>query len=259
MTCRLYVDEVGNDDTVSKSERYLSLTGITTKLHGHETKIHPEIEILKNEIFGHNPPQYTIILHRREILRKEKPFDCLQTATINTQWEERILGLIEALPYIANTVLIDKHEHARRYGKWQYNPYHYCMLALVERYVLWLRRQHLTGDVMAEARGKREDRALKAAFQHIYENGTDNIPVETVQQHLTSREIKMQKKDANICGLQLVDMIANPSHQLLKCQLLGEEMKAPFAKRVIEILKQHHYARDPKTRNMIGWGLKTLP
>jgi Protein of unknown function (DUF3800) len=128
------------------------------------------------------------------------------------------LALIEALPYITNTILIDKHEHAKRYGEWQYNPYHYCMLALVERYVLWLRRNHLTGDVLAESCGKREDKALKTAFRYIYENGTENIPPETVQQHLTSREIKLQSKDANICGLQLVDMIANPSHQLLKCQ-----------------------------------------
>jgi hypothetical protein len=259
MTCRLYIDEVGNDDTVSESERYLSLTGITTKVHGHDTKIHPEIETLKNEIFGHNPPQYTIILHRREILRKEKPFDCLREEKTNLQWEARILTLIETLPYIVNTVLIDKREHAKRYGDWQYNPYHYCMLASVERYVLWLRRHRLTGDVMAEARGKREDKALKSAFQYFYENGTDNIPPETVQQHLTSREIKLQKKDANICGLQLVDMLANPSHQLLKCQLRGEELQAQFAKRVVAILKQHRYARDPKTGKMEGWGLKTLP
>jgi hypothetical protein len=154
MTCRLYIDEVGNDDIASESERYLSLTGITTKIYGHDTKIHPEIEALKNEIFGHNPPQYTIVLHRREILRKEKPFDCLQDAEVNAKWEARILELIESLPYIVNTVLIDKHEHTRRYGEWQYNPYHYCMLALVERYLLWLRRHHLTGDVLADPGAK---------------------------------------------------------------------------------------------------------
>ena len=108
MTCRLYIDEVGNDDTVSESERYLSLTGITTKVHGHDTKIHPEIETLKNELFGHNPPQYPIILHRREIMRKEKPFDCLRIAAVNAEWERRILQLIETLPYIATTILIDK-------------------------------------------------------------------------------------------------------------------------------------------------------
>jgi hypothetical protein len=79
------------------------------------------------------------------------------------------------------------------------------------------------------------------------------------QQHLTSREIKLETKDANVCGLQLVDMIANPSHQLLKCSLQGQEMKAPFAKRVVGILKKSRYARAPRTGKMEGWGLKTLP
>src|SRR6185437_3364502 len=211
MTCRLYIDEVGNDDTVSESERYLSLTGITTKIHGHDTQIHPEIEKLKNELFGHNPPQYPVILHRREIVRKEKPFDCLQDKKINAEWECRILSLIETLPYIANSVLIDKHEHARRYGEWQYNPYHYCILALVERYVLWLNRNHLRGDVLAESRDKGQDKALKKAFSFIYEHGTKDIPPETMQRCLTSREIKLEKKEGNICGLQLVDVMANPS------------------------------------------------
>ena len=259
MACRLYVDEVGNDNIVSESERYLSLTGITTKVHGHDTQIHPEIETLKNELFGHNPPQYPVILHRREIIRKEKPFDNLQDQATNAIWESRILELIEKLPYIANTVLIDKHEHGRRYGNWQYNPYHYCMLALVERYVLWLNRHNLTGDVLAESRSKKEDKALKSAFRFLYENGTPNILVGTIQRCLTSREIKLQPKSANICGLQLVDMIANPSHQLLKCSLRQETMKAPFATRVVEVLKQHRYARNPKTRKIEGWGLKTLP
>jgi hypothetical protein len=259
MTCRLYVDEVGNDDTASESERYLSLTGVTTKVHGHDTKIHPEIETLKNDIFGHNPPQYVVVLHRKELVRKEKPFDCLQDPTVNAEWETRILGLLENLPYIVNTLLIDKHEHAARYGAWHYNPYHYCMLALVERYVLWLRRQGLTGDVMAEARGKPEDKALKEAFSYLYENGTGNIPAATVQRHLTSREIKLQKKDANVCGLQLADIIANPSHQLLKCKLRGEEMKAAFGSRVVEVLNKCRYAREPKTGKIEGWGLKTLP
>ena len=116
-------------------------------------------------------------MHRRQILRKENPFDCLADAEkTNAEWERRILALIETLPYIVNTVLIDKHEHAKRYGKWQYNPYHYCMLALVERYVLWLRRNGLTGDVLAEARGPKEDKALKNAFHFLYEYGTDNVP-----------------------------------------------------------------------------------
>src|SRR4051794_13971554 len=122
MSCRLYIDEVGNDDVVSESERYLSLTGITTKLHGHDTIIAPAIEAIKREFFGHNPPICTIILHRRELVRKEPPFVALQDPETNARWEARLLRLIEELPYIVNTVLIDKHAHVEKYGEWHHNP-----------------------------------------------------------------------------------------------------------------------------------------
>lgn len=126
MVCRLYIDEVGNDDTATVSERYLSLTGITTKIRAHDTVIQAEIERLKSRIFGHNPPQWTVILHRREIVRKERPFfDCLWDQKVNEDWENSILTLVRDLPYIANTVAIDKQEHAQKYVVWQFNPYHY--------------------------------------------------------------------------------------------------------------------------------------
>jgi hypothetical protein len=259
MDCRLFIDEVGNDDLVSESERYLSLTGIITKFSAHERVITREIEELKRDLFGHHPVTNPVILHRKEIVRKEPPFQCLWLPEDNAKWEAGILGLIENLPYIAGTALIDKHEHAERYKVWLYNPYHYCMQALVERYVLWLNRHDLTGDVMAESRFKKEDKALKAAFTYLYEHGTDKIPHAVFQRCLTSREIKLEPKESNVCGLQLVDIIAHPSHQLLKCRLRDEEMTARFGKQVTQILLDKHYARNPKTRQIEGWGLKTLP
>jgi hypothetical protein len=161
MTCRLYIDEVGNDDVKTPSERFLSITGITTKVRSHDNLITPEIEQIKADLFGHHPGNNPVILHRKEIIRKEAPFHALQDVAINAQWESRILDLIERLPYIANTVLIDKHEHVNRYQVWHFNPYHYCMRALVERYVLWLNRHHLTGDVVAEPLNQDTRKSLK--------------------------------------------------------------------------------------------------
>ena len=42
MTCRLFIDEVGNDDTKTPSERYLSLTGIITKVTDTTPRSHPQ-------------------------------------------------------------------------------------------------------------------------------------------------------------------------------------------------------------------------
>ena len=260
MTCRLYIDEVGNDDTKTASEQYLSLTGIITKIRTHDAVIQPEIERLKSEVFGHNPPQWTVILHRKEIVRKEKPyFDCLQNPKVNADWENSLLALIENLPYIATTITIDKQEHVRKYLVWQFNPYHYCMRALVERYVLWLNRNGLTGNVVAEPRFKKQDKKLKRSFNYIYDHGTEHIPAATIQKCLTSREIKFEAKAANVAGLQLVEMIGNPSHQSMCAEFTGVPMTARFGSKVVDVLLKHRYARNPKTRVIDGWGRKKLP
>jgi Protein of unknown function (DUF3800) len=259
MTCRLYIDEVGNDDTRTESERYLSLTGIITKVRGHDNSITPAIESLKTRLFGHNPPQYPVILHRKEIIRRDPPFDCLWNEATNRDWEVSLLTLLGTLPYIAITILIDKHEHRDRYKVWLFNPYHYCMMALVERYVLWLRRHSLQGDVVVEQRFKKQDKKLKSAFTYIYNNGTWNISRRIVQTHLTSKEIKFENKKANIAGLQLVEMIANPSHQYLKSKCNGQPMLARFGREIVDVLNEKRYSRDPKTGRIKGWGLKLLP
>jgi hypothetical protein len=260
MTCRLYIDEVGNDDTKTASERYLSLTGITTKIRAHEAVIQPEIEQLKARIFGHNPPQRTVILHRKEVVRKEAPhFDCLRNPDTNWDWETSLLSLLKRLPYIATTVTIDKHEHVRKYLVWQFNPYHYCMRALIERYVLWLNRRGLTGDVVVEPRFKKQDKKLKLSFNYIYDHGTEHIPATTVQKCLTSREIKFEAKAANVAGLQLVEMIGHPSHQSMYAEMAGATMTARFGSEIVAVLSKHRYARNPKTRVIDGWGRKKLP
>jgi hypothetical protein len=155
--------------------------------------------------------------------------------------------------------MIDKFEHVNRYPVWQFNPYHYCMRALVERYVLWLNTHDLTGDVIVESRYKSQDKKLKASFAYIYDHGTENIPDYRVRKCLTSRELKLATKSANVAGLQLVEMIAHPSHQAMKAQYTNVAMTARFGRQVVEILERSRYRRHPKTGQIAGYGQKRLP
>lgn len=259
MTCRLFIDEVGNDDVKTPSERYLSIVGIITKVHGHDTQITPELEGLKRDLFGHAPPLCTIILHRRELVRKEAPFKALNDPAVNAEWERRALKLISGLPYIAIVVSIDKKAHVEKYPVWHFNPYHYCVRAMLERYVLWLNRHKLTGDVVAEPRYKQVDKKLKKSFTYTFDHGSNDIPAAVFQRCLTSRELKFEAKAANVCGLQLVELIANPSHQAMKARFTGTPMQANFGSQIVSALTQHRYARNPKTGMIDGWGQKLLP
>lgn len=69
---------------------------------------------------------------------------------------------------------------------------------------------NVKGDVLAESRGGREDMQLKEAYKNVYENGINFRKQDFFQKSLTSKEIKIKPKLANIAGLQLADLLAHP-------------------------------------------------
>lgn len=259
MTCRLFVDEVGNNDLRGSANdpnvRYLSLTGVIIKRSAHDTKVLAEINALKFTHFGDSD----VILHRREIMRREGDFSCLRTDGAREAFDADLLAALGRLPFLVHTVTIDKREHLERYQVWHFDPYHYCLRCLIERYVLWLRRNNLTGDVVAEPRFKKADKKLKASFQTIYDRGTEHIPPEIIQRYLSSRELKFEPKEANVSGLQICDLVAYPSYRHMKFERLGAPQPNDFGTLMADLLIAKKYARHPKTRVIEGYGRKWLP
>ena len=139
------------------------------------------------------------------------------------------------------TVCLDKKKHRDTYLTWHYDPYHYCLALLLERFTFWLHRKNANGDVMAESRGGKEDRRLKESFRRLWEQGTDFVDPKQFQKFLTSRQLKVKPKSANVSGLQLADIIAHPSRAeiLDENNFLGRPL-APFARQIIEILQQKY-------------------
>jgi uncharacterized protein DUF3800 len=150
-------------------------------------------------------------------------------------------------------------DRAGRYGVWHFDPYHYCMRCLVERFVRWLIRHDWTGDVVAETRYKKGDKKLKASFQRIWKDGTEFIGGSIVQERLTSREIKLFPKSLNCAGLQLCDLIAHPSFRAMKRARDGEQVPDDFGGKVAAILEDKKLARNPRSLAIDGWGRKWLP
>ena len=131
---------------------------------------------------------------------------------------------------------------------------------MVERYVLWLQRQNLQGDVVAEPRFKKADKRLKSSFKSIWHNGTEHLPPHIVRKHLLSWDIIFSPKSANAAGMQLCDLLAYPSHKSMQYE--RNELIPPqdFGNQIVEILINKRYARNPKNRTLInGWGRKWLP
>jgi len=110
-----------------------------------------------------------------------------------------------------------------------------------------------------ESRGGNEDRTLKDSYTRLYKQGTDNIPAERWQERLTSRELKVKPKLANIAGLQLADLLAHPARRemLLERQLIGDERNI-FGDQVSDILRKSKYHRS-RSGKIEGYGKKFLP
>jgi hypothetical protein len=133
------------------------------------------------------------------------------------------------------------------------------MMVLVERYVSWLNRQKLTGDVVAEPRFKKVEKQLKDAFSYIYNHGTPTTSAKVIQRCLTSRELKFENKSANIAAMQLVDLIAHPSYYGTRQTHTKLEMRESFGTKIYSLLISKKYARHPASKKIDGWGQKWLP
>lgn len=212
---RLYFDESGDhtyhvaDDP---AKRYLGLTGIIIEVEYYRTTFQPALEALKQKHFPHSPDE-PIILHRKELLNRSGPFGRLREPGAVAAFNADLLNFFESQQYIVITVVIDKRSHVERYGQAAFHPYHYGAAAMLERYCGFLNFYNAQGDVMGESRGGQEDRRLKEAYHTVFVAGTLWRDARFFQRALTSGEVKLKPKSANIAGLQIADLLAFPSKQ----------------------------------------------
>ena len=209
---RLYIDESGDHTykQISKtSQRYLGLIGCFVETETYRAEFHPALDQLKQTHFPRNPDD-PIVLHRTDIINRRGAFWKLRDQTVRQCFNKDLLQFLTEQEYILVAVVIDKKSHVDRYRDIAFHPYHYCLTLLLERYCGFLNRFNAEGDVLAESRRGKEDFQLKAAYQRIYENGTLYRDAEFFRGVLTSKELKLKSKTANIAGLQVADILAHP-------------------------------------------------
>ena len=150
------------------------------------------------------------VLHREDILHKRGAFSCLCDPDRKYLFDQSLLLMIQEADFKIIAVALDKHTHKQATYRKLRHPYHYCLLAMLERYCGLLGRTNSTGDVMAEARGASEDMLLKSVYSDLWDKGKMYLKADVCQRTLTSKELKVKPKRANIAGLQLSDLLAHP-------------------------------------------------
>jgi hypothetical protein len=260
---RLYIDEVGNHDmkpTLGENERFLSLFGVIVNGEYMADVVQPDMRGIKRDFFQQDPDE-PVIFHRKDIARFRGAFSSLLGDKEKRQrFGDEMLVAYEKWQFVALLVTIDKLTHLNTYSVWRYEPYHYCLATMLERYALFLNNRNLRGDVMIEARGTQPDQKLARSFRRLMEQGTNYVPAERFQECLTSKEIKIKTKQADIAGLQLADLLAHPAHYVhLAERGLVASQTSEYARRIALILNRSKFDRNPRTGIVRGYGTKFLP
>ena len=249
MKYRIYIDEVGNPDLESSdnpNHRFLSLTGVIVELSHVQTVLFPQMEALKAHYFRSHPDD-PIILHRKELVNQKPPFEVLKDPMVKKQFDKELLKLLSEWEYNVISVCIDKKNHKETYQVWRYEPYHYCLAILMERYYFFLNERNAIGDVMAESRGGKEDMRLKRSFNKLWEDGTEFIPPDKFHSVLTSKQLKVRAKLNNVTGLQLADLLAHPSrNEILHEKGFLDKELPPFGKAIVNVLQGKYYQKGDK-------------
>ena len=255
---RLYIDESG-DHTFRPAlagdphRRYLCLLGCAFETNHYKSEFSTAFEALKTVHFECDADE-EIIFHREDIVARRHPFTCLTNREKRAAFDANLLAVVTDADFCAFAVLIDKATIAtKQFGPLPSHPYHTGLLAMMERYCGWLAFTGAEGDVMAESRGGREDLSLKAAYKTVYDAGTRYHKKEFFQSVLTSKDLKLKKKEHNICGLQLSDMLVYPAKRDMLCNIEKGLPLTGMTKTLAEVLAKK-YNRQVYEQRINGYG-----
>lgn len=257
---RLYIDESGTHNYSTSDaikERYLCLNGVIISAEHNQEFITPKWEELR-DIFTEDP-DFPAVFHLTDVMQQAGVFKKFENEEVKKSFDEKYLNILENGDFVLCSVVLDKKAHIKKYGDTAMHPYHYCLNVLLERYVNFLLGKDGSGDVVAEVRGKKEDRKLKSEFEHFYENGTYYLKASVVQARLSSKKLKLKTKEARIAGLELSDMLATPMKflTLYKYERVPE-LSDNFTKQVLQLVHPKIRKCPYNKKRTKGFGVKLI-
>jgi len=165
----------------------------------------PEVTRLKLRYWNHEG----INLHSREIRLAEGPFNVLLNPHVRPTFMDELTRMVELLPFTLFVSAIHKRQHLQRCGPAPDDPYALALKFTVEPLLHFLDASGETElPIVAEARGKNEDHALRQDFTDILALAT--AARSAAQQRPLDLTLSFQPKRNNIAGNQIADLCAYP-------------------------------------------------
>lgn len=200
----IYADESGDHSLEHLDTTYpvfVLCLCIFRKKHYVENLV-PKIQNLKFKWFGHD----AVILHEREIRKRERPFEFLNRREIFEAFIEELNSILARARVAIVASVIDKRRLKDEY-LFHSNPYHLALGFCIKSTFQFLEsrgQEDKATHFIFECRGNKEDNDLELEFRRI--TGGQNA----LRKKLANFEIKFVDKRANSAGMQLADLTARP-------------------------------------------------
>jgi hypothetical protein len=257
---RLYLDESGDHvfrEVFEPPHRFLCLLGCWF-CNPYYLRFHEQLEALKSRLLPHHPDD-PVILHREDMINARKEFKMLRDSERCAEWNEELLRLLNLVEFRVVAVVVDKQALREDYGDSAAHPYHLGLGFMLQRYAGYLNHINRVGDVIAESRGGTEDRLLKESYSQVFDRGVWMTPAQAFQEALTSSQLKLKPKSANISGLQLADLLGHPVKQwILRQNGFVKDKPSLFARKVMDIVIEK-FNRHLYTKTIEGYGYVLFP
>lgn len=254
----MFIDDTGCIKNIASNhpqQRYGGIVGIIFDLGYLRATFEPGFDILRERHFGRHPDGSLPILHLRKMKQPDprSVFGCLNDSTKRDAWQRDCMGMYVRADYAVVAVGVDKINFYARHANWTGNIYELLVGNAIERFFYFLRGRG-TGDVVAEATNGPLDEELRKLYARFYERGTEHIDGEKIRSVLSSKEIKIKPKSANVAGIQMADLLASTCFSHLRRRYANGPDFDPFAMSVAELIETTKFYRNPATGDPHGYG-----
>ncbi len=207
----VFMDESGDHNLKGGGDPdYPLFVLVAVLIDGDEyVKIVHEFEQIKLKFFG----EKSIVFHEREIRKAEGVFRILKNPNTRNKFFQDLNRAIKDSRFKVIASVIDKRRLLEKYLRPK-NPYDISLQFILERIVFEVQSRipaPASVPIHAESRGKREDRELREEFDRICSgNSTLSHNSYLPSQICNKMRLHFHKKEENVVGIQLADLIARP-------------------------------------------------
>ena len=243
----MFMDEAGDHNlrNIDSSYPAFCLAGCIFESVYYHAIARPRVDALKMRFWGRTD----VILHSRYIRKQQGPFVFLGDREKREEFYTAINDLVSELEFTILAVVILKAAHLNEHGSAARHPYHLALESILERYAAFMRTHDdiNSGYVLAESRGKQPDQLLKTEYRRLRDLESDRRPDLS---NITG--LWMEKKSANLVGLQIADLVAYP--------IAAKVLHPDAEQKAFDVLREKiatGFAHD--RQSFLGSGLKILP